>query len=165
MNFAFSDEYKGGEFYIVSKGGDRHVIKPHKYDCLVFMGGKYIHGVQKITGGTREMFSTEFWPYPDSPFGTSLWTNDPGNMAIFIRDCNEQMKLNGTDFDTPCTRAFPTTTPFGIEIEEVRKKYGDGASTKDSTARSRAVKEQDMTLRPNRVRPQPLEQTSRILTL
>ena len=157
MNFAFSDEYKGGEFYIVSHGGDRHVIKPQKYDCLVFLGGKYIHGVQKITGGTREMFSTEFWPYPDSPFGTSLWTNDPGNMAIFIRDCNEQMQMNGTDFDTPCTRAFPTTTPFGIEIEEVRKKYGDGSSATDSTAGSRGVKEQDRTARPNRVRPQPLE--------
>ena len=163
MNFAFSDEYQGGEFYIVSKGGNRHVIKPQKYDCLVFLGGKYIHGVQKITGGTREMFSTEFWPYPDSPFGTSLWTNDPGNMAKFIRDCNEEMKLNGTDFDTPCTRAFPTTTPFGLEIEDVRKKYGDGSTamdskpTKSTATASRGITAKDPAMRPNRVRPQPLE--------
>jgi hypothetical protein len=161
MNYAFSDEYQGGEFYIISNGGDRHVIKPQKYDCVVFLGGKYIHGVQQITGGTREMFSTEFWPYPDSPFGTSLWTNDPGNMRKFIRDCNEEMTENGTDFNTPCTRGFPTTTPFGIEIEEVRKKY-DGASAKDSqpimpTAGVEGSYNRAVSERPNRVRPQALQ--------
>lgn len=150
MNYAFSDEYKGGEFYIISQGGERHVIKPQKYDCIVFLGGKYLHGVQQISGGTREMFSTEFWPYPDSPFGTSLWTNEPGNMQQYIKDCNEEMKENGSnDFYAPCTRPFPTTTPFGIEIEEVRKKY-------DSTAVDSETNAPTANERPNRVRPQPL---------
>ena len=112
MNFAFSDDYEGGEFYIMSMeensatgAQDKHVIKPQKYDALVFLGGRYVHGVQPITGGMREMFSTEFWPFPDSPFGTSLWTNDPGNMETYILACNEEMEENGTGYDTPCTRS------------------------------------------------------------
>lgn len=150
MNFAFSDDYEGGEFYIYSKEDPetgekaKHVIKPQKYDALVFLGGKHLHGVQQITGGAREMFSTEFWPYPDSPFGTSLWTNEPSNMAKYVLDCNKEMEENGTGYDTPCTRPFPTTTPFGVEISEVRKKY-DGESSKPSDVK-----------RPNRMRPQAL---------
>lgn len=153
MNFAFSDEYEGGEFYIISSEDEyghsrKHVLKPQKYDALVFLGGKYLHGVQEITGGMREMFSTEFWPYPDSPFGTSLWTNLHENMESYILSCNEEMEENDTDYDTPCTRPFPRTTPFGLDIEDVRKKYGDNM---ESTPVQRSTSE-----RPNRVHPKPL---------
>jgi len=59
MNYAFSDAYEGGEFYIWANGDSfteetpKYAIKPQKYDCLVFLGGKYTHGVQEITGGKR----------------------------------------------------------------------------------------------------------------
>ena len=67
MNYAFSapTEYVGGEFYIVAKNpnnpdrGDHTVhLKPNQYDCLVFLGGKYYHGVTKMKGTNnhREMF-------------------------------------------------------------------------------------------------------------
>lgn len=158
MNFAFSDDYEGGEFYIVSKEdpdtGDptKRVIKPQKYDALVFLGGRYLHGVQQITGGMREMFSTEFWPYPDSPFGTSLWTNDPSNMDQYVRECNEEMEENNSkDYYKPCTREFPTTTSHGVELEEVRQKYGKAESDTMSSFQRR-----DLSERPDRVRPQPL---------
>jgi hypothetical protein len=158
MNFAFSDDYEGGEFFILSKEdpetGDtaRHVIKPRKYDALVFLGGRYLHGVQQITGGMREMFSTEFWPYPDSPFGTSLWTNDPSNMEQYVRDCNEEMKENNSkDFYKPCTREYPTTTSHGVELDEVRQKYGKEESDEGSS-----IQRRDLSERPNRIRPQSL---------
>lgn len=152
MNFAFSDDYGGGEFYIWSNERDdekriKHVLKPNKHDALVFLGGKYLHGVQQITSGMREMFSTEFWPYPDSPFGTSLWTNEPGNMERYIRECNKEMIENETDYNTPCTRPFPTTTPFGVEIDAVREKYGNNGSSESNDNDSE---------RPNRVRPTAL---------
>lgn len=161
MNYAFSDDYEGGEFYILSneesENGEKtkHVIKPRKYDALVFLGGKYLHGVQQITGGMREMFSTEFWPYPDSPFGTSLWNNDPGNIEKYIRECNEEMEENDSDdYYVPCTRAFPTITPHGLDLEEVREKYSGAKSTKPTAALN--YKRRDLSERPNRVRPQSL---------
>lgn len=167
LNFAFSDEYEGGEFYIWSNEDDdgerqKHVVKPQKYDAVVFLGGKYLHGVQQIRGGMREMFSTEFWPYPDSPFGTSLWTNEPSNMEKYIQSCNEEMEENETDYDIPCGRPFPTTTPFGIEIDEVRKKY-DGNS-KPTPSSEEKLKQRVQALkkpnsRPNRVRPDTLTPT------
>ena len=78
MNFAFSggDDYDGGEFFIIAKGYKskentnkdvyKEYLKPNKYDAVVFLGGQYLHGVNEIRGGHREMFSTEFWPYPDT---------------------------------------------------------------------------------------------------
>jgi hypothetical protein len=90
MNYAFSSpaDYKGGEFYIIAKhpmNTDNDdivsVIKPNKYDCMIFLGGKYYHGVQKMfdrddgKDNKREMFSTELWAYPDTPFGSNLWSN------------------------------------------------------------------------------------------
>ena len=61
MNFAFSgpDDYEGGAFYLITGSGRRKrksAIKPNKYECLVFLGGRYMHGVNEITGGHREMF-------------------------------------------------------------------------------------------------------------
>ena len=66
MNFAFSgpDDYQGGEFYILtSKKNEkiRRYVKPNKYDAVIFLGGRYQHGVDEITGGHREMFSSELW--------------------------------------------------------------------------------------------------------
>jgi hypothetical protein len=48
---------------------------------MIFLGGKYYHGVQKMfdrddgKDNKREMFSTELWAYPDTPFGSNLWSN------------------------------------------------------------------------------------------
>eukprot|EP00934_Nitzschia_sp_Nitz4_P002300 Nitzschia sp. Nitz4//scaffold31_size150131//145303//147582//NITZ4_002856-RA/size150131-processed-gene-0.213-mRNA-1//1//CDS//3329547743//2300//frame0 len=155
MNFAFSDEYEGGEYYILSNEDSngnvkKHILKPEKYDALVFLGGKYLHGVQEILGGVREMFSTEYWPYPDSPFGTSLWTNMPPNMETHIVDCNREMESEDKDWHEPCNKPFPSTTPFGLEVDDVRKKYGpEGVDEFASIRRS-------LDERPNRIHPQPL---------
>lgn len=105
------------------------------------------------------MFSTEFWPYPDSPFGTSLWTNEPSNIETYIVDCNEEMEENGTGFDTPCSRPFPTTTPFGIEIGDVRKKYSNEESKVHAAHADVNVTGSSLhhnSERRNRYRPQPL---------
>jgi hypothetical protein len=165
LNFAFSEDYEGGEFYIRSHEDPEgetdetttHTVKPQKYDALVFLGGKYVHGVQQITGGMREMFSTEFWPYPDSPFGTSLWTNEPGNMEEHVLECNKDMEDNGTGYDIPCTVPFGKTTPFGLDVEDMRKKYEDPPASGKPTADnidSSDIKRRDLSERPNRVRPQ-----------
>eukprot|EP00536_Pseudo-nitzschia_multiseries_P001867 jgi/Psemu1/182220/e_gw1.24.78.1 len=102
MNFAFSapDDYEGGEFFIISQaGGDefRDSIKPNQYDALVFLGGRYLHGVNEIYGGHREMFSTELWAYPDTPFGSNLWSNYPRNMEDYVKRCNAQQARTGSD--------------------------------------------------------------------
>jgi len=60
MNYAFSDDYEGGEFYIVDNRKKKTHLKPTKYDALVFLGGRFLHGVTEITSGHREMFSTEW---------------------------------------------------------------------------------------------------------
>jgi hypothetical protein len=141
MNFAFSgaDDYQGGEFYIITDPGDDDQVadaeedeeddarkfsyfKPNKYDAIVFLGGRFLHGVAEITGGHREMFSTEFWPYPDVPFGSTLWTNTPGNMEDYIEACNEQQEANN-DYDGPCTVPFSKTTGAGLEMDQVRHMY------------------------------------------
>ena len=53
-------------------------FKPNKYDASSCLGGRFFVRVAEITdGGQREMFSTEFWLYPDVPFGSTLWINTP----------------------------------------------------------------------------------------
>lgn len=53
MNYAFSDDYGGGEFFIMDENKEKHHIKPTKYDALVFLGGRYMHGVEEITSGNE----------------------------------------------------------------------------------------------------------------
>jgi hypothetical protein len=126
MNFAFSgpDEYEGGEFYIVTKGPNEYRkyqhLKPNKYEAMVFLGGRYLHGVEEIRGGHREMFSTEFWPYPDAPFGSNLWSNFPGNMERHIAACNLEKSEGNTG---PCKAEYSKATPFHDSIDEVLTKY------------------------------------------
>jgi len=139
MNYAFSDEndYQGGEFYIKSGYyGDNpktQTIKPEKYDAMVFLGGRYMHGVHEITGGHREMFSNEFWGYPDIPFGTNLWTSIPGSMEEYIRECNK--KENG-GLEGPCTAPFPDATAHGGTLGELREKhYGEEDEKKPNPER------------------------------
>mmetsp|Transcript_26645 Transcript_26645/g.63514 ORF Transcript_26645/g.63514 Transcript_26645/m.63514 type:complete len:838 (-) Transcript_26645:227-2740(-) len=130
MNFAFvgPDEYDGGEFFILTKNIDgseyRKHIKPPKFGALVFLGGQYLHGVEEIFGGHREMYSTEFWPYPDTPFGSNLWSNYPKNMEDYIEICNEeQRQKGGKDYKGPCTAEFSKSTPFLDDREIVKQKY------------------------------------------
>jgi hypothetical protein len=133
LNFAFSggDDYQGGEFFIKAKNKGKNknydrndvfveYVKPYKYDAVVFLGGRYLHGVNEITGGHREMFSTEFWPYPDTPFGSTLWSNTPANIKKFIQACNEEQEQNGGG---PCTAMFSDDTAFGGSLKDVRSKY------------------------------------------
>jgi hypothetical protein len=131
MNFAFSgaDDYDGGEFFIVARRNKKAIngqnvykeyLKPNKYDAMVFLGGRYLHGVNEIKGGHREMFSTEFWPYPDTPFGSTLWSNIPDNILDHIRTCNEE-KANGND--GPCKAEFPKSIHRHESLEEVQMKY------------------------------------------
>ena len=130
MNFAFSapEDYEGGEFFIMSQDLDgededfRDTIKPNKYSALVFLGGQYLHGVNEIFGGHREMFSTELWPYPDTPFGSSLWSNYPRNMEEYVQNCNAQQARTGSD---KCTLPYDLSTPFEDSLDDVRRKYGD----------------------------------------
>jgi len=56
MNYAFSDDYGGGEFYVIDGSDRKHYIKPDKYDALVFLGGRYMHGVAEITSGEFSLF-------------------------------------------------------------------------------------------------------------
>eukprot|EP00537_Pseudo-nitzschia_pungens_P014558 CAMPEP_0172383302 /NCGR_PEP_ID=MMETSP1061-20121228/1197_1 /TAXON_ID=37318 /ORGANISM="Pseudo-nitzschia pungens, Strain cf. pungens" /LENGTH=837 /DNA_ID=CAMNT_0013111495 /DNA_START=154 /DNA_END=2667 /DNA_ORIENTATION=- len=126
MNFAFSapTDYEGGEFFIMSTdhGEDefRDSIKPNQYDALVFLGGRYLHGVNEIYGGHREMFSTELWAYPDTPFGSNLWSNYPRNMEEYVERCNEQQARTRSD---KCTLPYDLSTPFLDSREDVRRKY------------------------------------------
>jgi hypothetical protein len=137
MNFAFSgpDDYDGGEYYIVTRGPDKYRnyqhLKPNKYEAMVFLGGRYLHGVTEIKGGNREMFSTEFWPYPDSPFGSNLWSNFPRNMEHHIVACNKEILKGNTG---PCKAEFSKATPYHDSVEEVTQKYsGDDVDTTETT--------------------------------
>jgi len=134
MNFAFCnpEDYKGGEFFIMSYSANREeefreTIKPNKYEALVFLGGQYLHGVNEIYGGHREMFSTELWAYPDTPWGSNLWSNYPGNMEEYVRNCNSQELRTGTR----CTLPYDLSTPFMDSRDDVRKKYGEGFDDDD----------------------------------
>ncbi|KAG7374770.1 hypothetical protein IV203_013865 [Nitzschia inconspicua] len=134
MNFAFSgpEDYEGGEFFIASndlkKKRKYQHVKPNRYEAMVFLGGRYLHGVEEIKGGHREMFSTEFWPYPDAPFGSNLWSNFPGNMEQHIRACNLEALEGNTG---PCKAEYSKATPFHDSIDEVVSKYG--AKNKETT--------------------------------
>uniref|UniRef100_A0A7S4ALX4 Prolyl 4-hydroxylase alpha subunit domain-containing protein n=1 Tax=Pseudo-nitzschia australis TaxID=44445 RepID=A0A7S4ALX4_9STRA len=135
MNFAFSapEDYKGGDFFILSTDQDeqnefRDSIKPNQYDALVFLGGRYLHGVNEILGGHREMFSTELWAYPDTPFGSSLWSNYPANMEDYVNRCNEQQEQTNSD---KCTLPYDLSTPFADSREDVRQKYEGGGTHQD----------------------------------
>jgi len=90
INFALAgpEEYEGGEFFIIDNGNRRHVMKPAKYSCIAFLGGHYYHGVLTGTSGGREMFSTEYWAYPDTPFGTTLDNASPEHMEAHIEACH-----------------------------------------------------------------------------
>jgi hypothetical protein len=179
VNFAFSgpEDYEGGEFYIITgKGKNRkyQYAKPNKYECMVFMGGRYLHGVEQIKGGHREMFSTEFWPYPDSPFGSNLWSNFPGNMENHIVACNKEIEEGNTG---PCKSAYSKRTPFHESMDEVKGKYSSSSDKKD-TAKAESPKGFDAPLpppfkginrkkldkmRPNRIRPSELRAKEVIL--
>lgn len=104
VNFAFSgpDEYEGGEFYISDSQEITYSMKPDKYSCLIFLGGTYMHGVDNIGPGLREMFSTEYWAYPDLPFGSTLWNADPFLMEQHIETCDKMGQI------TTCEEPFPT---------------------------------------------------------
>jgi hypothetical protein len=190
LNFAFSgaDDYDGGEFYIVTKGPGKYhnyqYLKPNKYEAMVFLGGRYLHGVNEIKGGHREMFSTEFWPYPDAPFGSNLWSNFPGNMERHIAACNEEILEGNTG---PCKAEYSKETIFHGSIEEVHQKYSGGNSEAtesdgglaDSVPWKGVLSEKDFgplpkplkginrakadKHRPNRVRPSELNPTKVIL--
>jgi hypothetical protein len=127
MNFAFSapEDYQGGEFFILSQSADgenefRDTIKPNQHASLVFLGGQYLHGVNEILGGHREMFSTELWAYPDTPFGSSLWSNYPGNMEDYVDRCNDQQAKTGSD---KCTLPYDMSTPYARSVEDQKNKY------------------------------------------
>mmetsp|Transcript_24363 Transcript_24363/g.55623 ORF Transcript_24363/g.55623 Transcript_24363/m.55623 type:complete len:331 (-) Transcript_24363:63-1055(-) len=93
-------------------------MKPEKYSCVIFLGGTYQHGVSTISGGFREMFSTEYWAYPDMPSGSTLWNADPDMMEDHIESCNK-------DGGTSCRADFPTknaTKEIGIIETQVLNK-------------------------------------------
>merc|ERR1712238_634649 len=131
MNFAFSspDEYEGGEFFILGIDPNdeedpfRDTVKPNQYEALVFLGGKHLHGVNEMPpGGHREMFSTELWAYPDTPFGSNLWSNYPNNMEQYVNKCNREQARTGSD---KCTAPYDLSTAFHENRDEVKQKYSD----------------------------------------
>lgn len=183
MNFAFAapEDYEGGEFFILSTDDNRDdefrdTIKPNQYDALVFLGGRYLHGVNEIHGGHREMFSTELWAFPDTPFGSSLWSNYPNNMEDYVERCNEQKEETGSD---KCTLPYDLSTPFADSRDEVRQKYEGGGDDGDDDDDERRYdydrtevdghgtalppplpginRQRDNVLRPNRTRPNALK--------
>ena len=86
-------------------------------------------------------------------------------MEKYIHDCNAEMEENGTDIYAPCSIPFPTTTPFGVDLKDLRKKY-DGATESQSGKKygkprpakqaEDSVKRRDINERPDRARPKPL---------
>lgn len=79
---ALSDpsDYEGGEFFITGYDEDDEeddddeeeeenwkLFKPDRLSALVFLSHMK-HGVKGITKGTRQMFATELWRYPDCSF-------------------------------------------------------------------------------------------------
>jgi hypothetical protein len=97
--------------------GEYHAIKGDKYSALAFLGGTYDHGVQTIEGGTREALSTEFWYYPDLPFGVNLCAAEFRNVEEHIRQCNEvQWNEEDEEFDhdIPCDLEFPSASIYGV---------------------------------------------------
>lgn len=182
MNFAFvaPDQYEGGEFFILSQDEDgddefRTTIKPNQYEALVFLGGQYLHGVNEILGGHREMFSTELWAYPDTPFGSNLWSNYPNNMESYVNRCNVEQQRTGSD---KCTLPYDLTNAYGNSKEDIERKYGDGddgdydddddefdydREEKDGHGNRLAPplpgidRRKDNMLRPNRTRPNSLQ--------
>ena len=137
MNFAFSgpEQYKGGEFFILAtdpydEDADefRDSVKPNKHEALVFLGGKHLHGVNEILGGHREMFSTELWAYPDTPFGSNLWSNYPNNMDTYVKRCNKEKIQTGSD---KCTIPYDKSTAFHDSRDDVTKKYGEEDEDED----------------------------------
>ena len=180
MNFAFSapDDYEGGEYFIYTDkdNDEKKIIKPPKYGAMVFLGGRYLHGVQEITGGHREMFSTEMWNYPDTPFGSTLWTNIPQNMESYIKECNQEVEQTpGKTIHDECTADFKMTTGRGVDMAEVHTKYNhEGKYHRDQQEQGKKKKEEEVETqspftrkseqeekddfaRPNRVRPNPLK--------
>eukprot|EP00588_Corethron_pennatum_P009504 CAMPEP_0194266848 /NCGR_PEP_ID=MMETSP0169-20130528/1611_1 /TAXON_ID=218684 /ORGANISM="Corethron pennatum, Strain L29A3" /LENGTH=735 /DNA_ID=CAMNT_0039007623 /DNA_START=185 /DNA_END=2392 /DNA_ORIENTATION=- len=117
VNFALAgpEEYEGGDFFIIDNDSNTYNMKPNKYSCLVFLGGKYFHGVT-TNSGNREMFSTEYWAYPDTPFGITLNNAEPRYMEDFIKACN------GSG-ETPCKAKF---LPENEEDLKEDIKYDDG---------------------------------------
>jgi len=107
FNYAFSgpDEYGGGEFYIKHGRRREHKmhLKPKKYEAMVFLGGYYLHGVEPITSGKREMFSNELWTYPDAPYGSNLWSNTADRMEKYIAFCDRELEKGNTG---PCKVDF-----------------------------------------------------------
>jgi len=101
MNYAFMgpDEYDGGFFYIINRNKQKIFLKPPKNGALIFLGGIYIHGVTQIHGGVREMFSSEMWAYPDTPFGSSLWNNSAVRFEEYIKLCNKEREVGAVG---PC---------------------------------------------------------------
>jgi hypothetical protein len=181
MNFAFvgPEDYEGGEFFILGENVDgsayRRFVKPNKYEAMVFLGGRYLHGVNEIKGGHREMYSTEFWPYPDTPFGSSLWSNFPKNMEDYVDRCNMERKAGNLG---PCKAEWKLRTVYHDNLDEVKNKYSSGDDARqtqeeddvDTTynydKKGRKLpppvhdgidRKKDHTERPNRVRPSHLK--------
>eukprot|EP00522_Entomoneis_paludosa_P011511 CAMPEP_0172453470 /NCGR_PEP_ID=MMETSP1065-20121228/10776_1 /TAXON_ID=265537 /ORGANISM="Amphiprora paludosa, Strain CCMP125" /LENGTH=445 /DNA_ID=CAMNT_0013205653 /DNA_START=260 /DNA_END=1597 /DNA_ORIENTATION=- len=121
FNYAFSgpEDYGGGEFYInYEDGNDKLLLKPKRYEAMVFLGGYYAHGVQPITSGKREMFSNELWTYPDAPFGSNLWSNTGDRMWRYIDYCDEELEKGNTG---PCQVDFTK-----LDMSRGRGRYGGG---------------------------------------
>lgn len=97
--------------------GEYHAIKGGKYTALAFLGGTFSHGVDTIKGGSREALSTEFWYYPDLPFGVNLCAAEFRNVEEHIRQCNEVQWDDDEeefDHDMPCDLEFPSGSVYGV---------------------------------------------------
>lgn len=194
MNYAFvpPESYEGGEFFIITEDLEgkgetiRQKIKPNQYEAMVFLGGQYLHGVEEIGAGHREMFSTEMWAFPDTPFGANLWNNYPNNMIEYVTKCNVFQRKTKSD---KCTLDYELRTAHADSIDEVRKKYGGDDFDEDEDEDEDPEEKQypydkteknahgdplrapfpgidrmrDNELRPNRTRPNPLKTVQVIL--
>ncbi|MGK3753635.1 MAG: hypothetical protein ACI8RD_005942 [Bacillariaceae sp.] len=116
-------DYEGGAFYIKDKVlKEYHSVRPEQYSALAFLGGTFDHGVDTIHSGNREALSTEFWYYPDLPFGVNLCAAEFDNVEQHIRQCNvEQRNQNndGYDYTIPCSKEFPSYSEYGVCISHM----------------------------------------------
>lgn len=145
LNVMLSDankDYEGGAFYIADKFlGDYYNIRPDQYSALAFLGGTFSHGVDPITpGGQREALSTEFWYYPDLPFGVNLCAAEFANVEEYIRRCNEVQwndDIDAFDYDIPCNLEFPTDSIYGV-----CKSHGSKGTIKETNIYSEQKQQQ-----------------------
>ena len=86
-----------------------------------------------MTGGNREMYSSEMWNYPDTPFGSTLWMNVADRMAQYIRLCNQEQANNMSAANGAC-QVNMTNIKTEEDLREEASAGGPPSQWKDAAS-------------------------------